>query len=624
MRFFTCVIDRDGQGISNRVRRGYEALPRQRGLDYHWQEFENAAVLTAWDDAYGDPLVARGDDWFAVGVVRLDNRPEVERWLRRANRAITDLELVGTVIAEHGTRYVPRLLGDFGFIAWNSSEQAAVAACDAFAVQRLYYSEYSRLIVFSSRAEALATDDRYEMQYLMEKVSLRPQSRNITAYAGVSLLPPATRAVIRPQRATSIQQYWSPYDQDIEPSWAFAEDRAIETCRQLLAESVRLRMGRNGETWAQLSGGIDSSSVVSCAQWLAERGGCTSGLAGTVTFVEQRGSGTDERQYSNAVVNRWKVPNTTIVDPPAWFDSPADVPHIDQPDGSLQVYPRDRRQCAIVRGAGGRILLTGMGGDQLFSGTMLFLADWIARGHVSAAIREMARRAAIGRVSFWQLAYRNALLPMLPRHLHVWLVRDQFQVPTLPWLQTATMKRSGLAAMHAVTANAYSGPRGQKYQHCVAWLVDTIENHYHGGIVADVLDVRHPMLYRPLVEFALRLPQELRARPHAHRWVLRQAMKGILPDEVRARVGKPSTSDYLAWSLRSDREQLAPLVRDPLLADLGLVEPAKLQAAFHAALHGTTGGDALCGPLLNTLALEMWLRIRSGRWPISSQFRSWS
>lgn len=621
MRFFTCVLDPEGRGFGDRIRRLYEALPRERRLQYRWQSFRNAAVLTAWDEACDEPLVALGEDWFAVGTVRLDNRPEVERWVHRRKKPTTDLGLVGSVVAEHGTRLVPQLLGDFGFIVWHDDTRTAVAACDTFAVQRLYYAEHNRLLAFSSRAESLARNEQYDIRYLLERAALRPLSRGSTVYAGVRALPPAATAAIIPQRPISIRQYWNPYDYDVDPSWVRVADEASDRCRQLLAESIRLRMGRARETWAQLSGGMDSSSVVSCAQWLAQRGALASGLAGTITFVEQRGSGTDEREYSNAVVDHWKIPNVTIVDPPAWYDPADELPHLDQPDGSLQIYPRDRRQCLIIRGAGGRVLLTGMGGDQVFSGTMLFFADWIARAKVGPALREMACRAALGRVSFWRLAYRNAMLPTLPRYFHRRLVHDQDQVPAVPWLRTDAMKRTGLDARQAVSTDAYGGKLGHKYQHAVAWMVSTIENHYYGGIVADLLDVRHPLLYRPLVEFALRLPQELRARPHAHRWVLRQAMNGILPERVRNRVGKPGTGDYLSWSLRSNRGRLTSLISEPLLAELGVIDPAQLQAAFLGVLEGT-GNAQLSGPLLDTLAVEAWLRIRSGRWPFDSQSRS--
>jgi len=574
------------------------------------------AVLTAWDDPYGGPMLAQpaGNDWFAVGVARLDNRGEMTRWAEGDCLAMSDLELIRSVIAEHGEQYVRRFLGDFAFVAWNGRRRVAVAACDAFAVQRLYYAERDGLVAFASRAEALALEDNFELQYLAELVSHQKRSSNLSVYAGVRQVPRASMVLLQGHQL-SIRRYWEPCEFAVEPAWVKAEQEVTVTCRSLIAASVRHRMGNHGETWAQLSGGLDSSSVVSCVQQLADSGQLPHGLAGTVTFVDHHGTGTDEREYSNAVVNRWHVSNTAITDPPTWYDATCELPQLDQPRGDLHVYPRDRKLCEIVRAGGGRILLTGSGGDELFSGTMLFFADWLAQGRVWPAVREMARRAAIGRVSFWALAYRNALLPLLPHVTHSKLVHDQDQMAALPWLQPAMMRQCGIRARCAMTASAYGGHIGHKYHHSVVEMVATLESQHHGGVIADSLDVRHPFLYRPLVEFALKLPPELRARPHAHRWILRQAMQDILPEHVRTRVGKPGTAEFLDWSLTTARNQIAPLLREPILADLGLVDPSKLRLTFQAVLQHRPGSEALCGPFLHTLAIEAWLQLRSGRWP---------
>lgn len=620
MRFFTCVLDPEERGVTEGTLRSYESLPRSRELQFRWHSATRLAVLTAWDDPYGDPMFAPGPDgdWVAVGDVRLDNRAYLVRWIDGDATGLSDLELVLRVVATHGTRYVPAFIGDFAFVVWNSRTRTAVAACDAFAARRLYYSEQDGLVAFSSRAEALAARKGYDVCYLTEVVAQRTRSPDRSAYADVHPIPRATMALLHAGRSLTLRRYWNASDYAVEGSWVGAEREAADECRRLLTESVRLRMGQKGQTWAHLSGGLDSSSIVSCAQWLTERGDGAGGLAGTVTFVDRDGTGTDEREYSDSVVARWKVPNTTIINPPTWYDDACELPHIDQPTRDIFIYPRDRRVCATVRTAGGHVLLTGTGGDQLFSGTMLFFADWIVQGRLSAALGEMARRAATGRVSFWQLAYRNALLPLLPHSMQVRLVRDQDEVPTIPWLDHSTISRFGLGQRPAVTAPAYGGRLGQKYHHSAVSMVDTITENYQGGLVADCLDVRHPLLYRPLVEFALGLPPELRARPHAHRWVLRQAMDGILPEKVRTRVGKPGTSDFLAWSLSTEQERLAALVRSPILADLGVIQRAALEAAFKNVVHRVPGSERLCATLFNTLAVEMWLQIRSGRWPVYS------
>lgn len=620
MKIFTCVLDPEDRGITESALRPYESVPRKRGLQFRWQIGDRIAVLAGWDDTYGDPSIEQGapGDWIAIGAVRLDNRQLLESWVACDGEEVSDLELVRRAVARFGSRCVPAFLGDFAFVVWNGRERRAVAACDAFAVRRLYYAQRDGLVAFSSRAETLATRDEYDVCHLAELVAQYRRSSTATVYAGVQAVPRASVAELRPGGALAVRQYWHASDQVIEPAWADAEQDATEKCRQLLIESVRLRMGRSGETWAQLSGGMDSSSVVSCAQWLAERGVCSDGLSGTVTFVDRDGTGADERYYSNSVVDRWKVPNTVIGNAVGRDDSDVDPPHVDQPGPSLVVYRRDQQLCAVVRRAGGRVLLTGSGGDQVFSGTMLFFADWIVHGHLSAAIREMARRAAIGRVSFWKLAYRNALLPLFPRVVHSRLVHDQDQVPPIPWLDISTKKRLGLDRRPAVTARAYGGRLGQKYHYAVVSLADTLLDHYQGGVIADVLDVRHPLLYRPLVEFALRLPHQLRVRPHSHRWILRQAMDGILPETVRMRVGKSGTSDFHSWLLTAERRHFAALIKSPILADLGVIDPGRLGIAFRNVIERAHGGAALCGPLLNTLAIEMWLRTRSGRWPASN------
>ncbi|MGH8243914.1 MAG: asparagine synthase-related protein, partial [Steroidobacteraceae bacterium] len=273
---------------------------------------------------------------------------------------------------------------------------------------------------------------------------------------------------------------------------------------------------------------------------------------------------------------------------------------------------RESRLCAMVRAANGRVLLTGVGGDNLFTGNMFFFADLLVHGRVGPTFREMVRRAAIGRVSFWELAYRNALLPLLPRALQYRLVQDAGQMP--PWVLRETVRRYDLDS-RASMPSRYAGRIGGKYHHAVVTEVAAGIDGFTADVLEDQLDVRHPYLYRPLVEFALRLPPELCARPNERKWVLREAMRGILPDGVRTRVGKGTPYGRLAWSMGAQRALLEPLVRDPILADLGVVDAAKWRAFFEMVQFKPDSRQQLHGTILHTLAIEAWLQMRSGRWP---------
>jgi asparagine synthase (glutamine-hydrolysing) len=135
------------------------------------------------------------------------------------------------------------------------------------------------------------------------------------------------------------------------------------------------------------------------------------------------------------------------------------------------------------------------------------------------------------------------------------------------------------------------------------------------------LDVRHPFLYRPLVEFALRLPPELCVRPYQRKWVLREAMRGILPEAVRTRIGKGGPAPVFGWSLTALRPLLEPLVVQPILADLGIVDASQLRVSFDAAPQEAHRRDQRHANLHSALAIEAWLQMRSGRWPHRNQPR---
>lgn len=612
MRYVLCLLDRAWRGISDAQREPYERLPRSRGLNYAWRSLGPAAVLTAWDDPWGDHLVVQDGDWNAIGIARLDNRRDIEHRLEswEPGSQLTDLQLIVRFVARHGLKRLGEVLGDFAFAAWNSSTHSLTAGTDALSVRKLFFADRANYIGFATRAEALALEDRYEARYLADFISLCPATPDLTAYEGVRRLPAGTTAVIN---GGGLKQhtFWTP--DAFEPSRftpALERDAPV-VLRDLLSSSIQQRLARDGNTWAQLSGGVDSSSIVSMAQWLATRSTVPHGVAGTVTFVDWQGTDADEREYSDLVAARWKVRNETIVDPPLWADGTAPPPHLDLPRDSLLFFPRERRLCDIVRKAGARVLLAGFGSDELFTGTIIYFADWVARGRVWPAARQLAHWAARGRVSFWAIAYENALLPLVPRSLRRPSSYDDGRL--LPWITEGAAKRYDLRRRtQSVTGG--EGRFGHKYRDAMLTRLAAMAR-LDAGSIGDVLDVRYPFLSRPLVEFALRLPPELCSRPHARKWVLREALRGILPEPVRTRVGKGGPTDLMVRSLSSHRSLLAPLVDAPMLAELGLVEPSQLRLALEQAPYGVHGERNLSTDVQKTLMTEAWLQIRSGWWP---------
>jgi hypothetical protein len=191
------------------------------------------------------------------------------------------------------------------------------------------------------------------------------------------------------------------------------------------------------------------------------------------------------------------------------------------------------------------------------------------------------------------------------------LVRRSWSSPP-NWLRTDTLRRIGVT----IKPDPYIGGRlGQKYHRWLAMGIAGCQRGEEARALGEVVSVRHPFLYRPLVEFALGLPPEFCARPHAHKWVLREAMKGIVPELVRTRVLKGGGGDSLPRMFIHQGALLKQLAHDPILADLGLIDARRLQTAVEEASNRETWRASNWGEIVKTLTIEAWLQVRSGRWP---------
>jgi asparagine synthase (glutamine-hydrolysing) len=575
-------------------------------------------ALAGADGGAGLPAIECVGGIIAVGVVRLDNRHAIAEMIRCPAFHGSDLALATHWIRDRGAEGVQDFIGDFALVLWNADTRMLFAARDAVGVRRLYFRSVGHdQLMLASRAELLADSDRYDLQYLSEAVGCCMTDPARTPFLGVTALPAAFMLEWHNGRLT-IGRHWDAHAVSAQASARGTEREQCDTFRELLVDGVRARLSPHSQTWAHLSGGLDSSSVVSVAQRLARTNAGDSSLGGTITFVDAFGTAADERTYSDAVVRMHGVRNVHVSHQVDHEQVLSWLPRIDQPTGfNYSVALRDRQVADIVRGAGGQVLLTGLGGDNLVLGTMFFFADWCATGKAVAAVREMAHRAALGRVSFWKLAYHNAVLPLLPGALRrAALRRSEVGLP--PWL-TPVVRRCYRLGRRPPLDAYYAGRIGATFAHARAEDVVGAEATLDTGVMGDMLDVRHPFLHKPLVEFALRLAPEMVVRPHAHKWILREAMRGILPEAVRTRVGKGDGSGLNAWALQHNARFIDSLLRDSLLAELGVIEPVLVSTAVGEA------GQARERSLLNamiqrTLDIELWLRVQSGRWtPTASQ-----
>jgi asparagine synthase (glutamine-hydrolysing) len=596
MDTFVCLVNTRGGAVSPEVRRRY-TLGHSSAIDDGWLSVGPCSMRVTNDGCGPASSILRGPLGIGVGIVRLDNRREIRRELGMDPEQ-SDMALIAAALHRRGVNAVGELQGDFSFAHWNTERAELIVARDFLGVRTLYRAQDGDIWAFGSRATWLGQQRELSLEYIADYIAFN-YSRRGTPYAGVFGVAPGTACVLTGRRMLE-HRYWSPYQ--FSTDHRLDSNAAVEQFRPLFVEAVRLRLTGEADCWAQLSGGLDSSSVVSTSQWLAKHDSTVHGLAGTLSFVDTLGTG-DERRYSDAVIRDWPLPNAQLIDYGLWQDGDEPPPMLDMPIPGSPSFALHQQACRIIRSGGGRVLLTGVGPDQMLFGNYVYFADWLLQGRIKQAARDMFHLAALGRGSFWKFAYENAVRPLFGRPAPK---RERWPV----WVRPAIARRF---AIHERSPRGWSMPArpGRYFSTDLANNVALLEYVMTPDLIDDSFDIRHPFLHRPLVEFCLQLSSEVLARPREQKWILRQAMRGILPDEVRLRKTKGFINARIRRSFNDEHERLNTLLDHSILAEIGCID-ARLAKEALANIGNISVDES--ARLRHTLTLEMWLTVRSGRW----------
>lgn len=553
------------------------------------------------------PLATRRNHLVAIGNVRLENAGEVASWSGVPVSGVSHLALVAAAIEQLGEECVSRLLGDFAFVVWNRVTGEAIAARDALGVRTLFWRATPGVTALASLASLLAHDCDYDLEFMADFLVGGDPLATRTPWRGIASMHGGHALSLREGRQPVLRCFWTP--SAFEPAARPGSASDVDGFADLFAAAVRSCTTEN--TWSELSGGLDSSSVVCLAKHLFAAGRHSSDILGTISIVDELGEG-DERYYSDAVVERYGLRNEQVTNYWAWQDDGLAPPLTDRPTMLYPFFARDRRLSTMVRDAGAKVLLSGMGSDHYLWASTQFLADAAARGEVMSCVRGVATWAIAQRQSFWHGLLRDVLKPVVARAR--WHLRGPSQAVVPTWIPGRFAKELGIAARHwEERKNGFA--LGERFARettegiidLPAWL---LREPYEDGF-----ERRYPFLSRPLVEYCLTLPIELRAHPLEPKVVLREAMRDVLPERIRRRQGKGGIDARIVWSLWHERARITEVLRDPVLAQLGCLQPRPLRAAVEQSWSARKPDYPT---LLRALGLETWLCVREGRWATRS------
>jgi asparagine synthase (glutamine-hydrolysing) len=374
-----------------------------------------------------------------------------------------------------------------------------------------------------------------------------------------------------------------------------------------LFDAVQHCLTDDPDVWSQLSGGMDSSSVVAAATALARAGTTRHGVTGAVTYGTTPPVGAD-LAHAALVSRDCGVPQHVMTEWWGWQDDDRGPPLFDQPSGHAATYALTRRVTRVVRAAGGRVLLSGLGADLYLRPHFDEAADDIAQGHVLRGFRALTQWASAMRTSFWPFAFAHGVYPLLPTRVRQHLAQPAWRVPA--WI-APTFARAFDLRDRTLATRLYAGPRGQTVRTALTErLLSEDAVMYREMIGEDNLEWRYPYFDRSLVEYALTLSPEWRFGAGHSKRVLREAMQGLLPESVRLRRGKGGLRPHQPLALRREQRRFVTLFKRSLLAELGCIEPERLLAVITAPQREDRAAHFT---IHHTLSLEVWLRQRHDR-----------
>jgi len=473
------------------------------------------------------------------------NAPELRRELTALGhrfRSMSDTEVVLAAYRQWGGGCLARFNGMFAFAIWDGEADCLFCARDRFGIKPFYYREDGSRWLFASEIKALLCDpalrrrpnDRALFDYLTQG---RQDHTTETFFDGVRQLAPGECLTVRlrPDSTGLVveHRHWYRLPEGAE---RLAPQDAAARLRDLLEDSVRVQLRADVPVGSCLSGGLDSSSIVCLMARVVP-----AGTPPPQTFSScQEDERFDERRYIREVVARTGVRNHEVF-PNAeelYQGLPQIMWHHDEPFAGTSMLA----QWAVMRAAGHagvKVLLDGQGSDEVLCGYPRFMgsriADLIRAGRWGRAWREWAAWRQVH-----QAVHPTTMAAMVRGLLPTGLVRRLRARVTgeTAWLNPAWLRACSDAAESPLKPRE---GRSLLAAHQVQALTQDLPALLHAedrNSMAFSVEARVPFLDHRLVEWLVRLPVEHKIRDGMTKAVLRDAMAGVLPDQVRLRRDK--------------------------------------------------------------------------------------
>lgn len=517
-------------------------------------------MLHTTPESLNEHLPFQRDGLVITADARIDNREELIDWLQLKAyqpEQISDSELILHAYQHWGEDCPARLLGDFAFAIWDTAKQHLFCARDHFGVKPFYYYYQSgQRFIFATEIKAIFCYEDIPKRlneikisdYLLEMF----EDKARTFYVDVNRLPPASVMMVG-KDVVRQREYWA-----LDPKREIklkSDAEYAEAYRSLFVQAVCCRLRSAFPIGSMLSGGLDSSSIACVAHDLlvANKGQ----ELHTFSIIFNQIKQSDEREYIYKVLEKKNFIAHFIegdlatpfddLDKILWFQ--------DEPFYAPNLF-LNWRAWQSVSESGVRVLLDGFLGDNVISHGVEYLNElanqwrWLTLAHQLKQYLQNSRRDVSLLEPLSMYFVQQGLKPYIPEFgLRLW--RKLKGNPTNPIANECDIFESEFCnriALRERLFRAYQYNRLVKparqvhYDSLNSGMIQTTLEAYNKGCSSFYFETRIPYIDKRLVEFCLATPGYQKISQGYTRIIMRRALQGFLPEEIRWRSSKGDIS----------------------------------------------------------------------------------
>jgi asparagine synthase (glutamine-hydrolysing) len=553
---------------------------------------------------------------------RLDNRADLIGDLCNSLSVdSTDIAVVSAAYERWGANCLGELIGDWALSIWNPQERSVLLAKDPIGTKHLYYSFDDKhlawstildpLVLFGGRSFAICEE------YIASWLAMMHPAGHLTPYVDIHSVPPSYLVMLRPGKQgvrQTVRKYW-----EFDPAKRIRYRTDVEYeehFRSVLATAVRRRLRADRPVLAELSGGLDSSSIVCMADLVIAGGKAECPRLDTITWYDESKPNWGEfPHFTRVEERRGRVGHH--INAGALTDDHSQMPFgteflsncfASTPIPNSHQSDFFRLNAEYVRSGGYRVTLSGVGGEVTGDGVPTPTPEFqnlLVRAQFLTLSRQLKAWAAKMRAPQLPLLW-DALREFFP--LTIWGVPGHVS-PAAGWLLPRFVRRNHAALRCRSFRVKVFGPL-PSFQHNLRALDANRRLFALYTLQKELLsEVRYPYLDRDLLEFMYAIPREQIVGVGQRRFLMKRALVGIVPDEILKRKKKTILQEgsnsatpvraSIAWPNLTD-------IGQPTVSScLEIIDPHRFGNALQKALRHE---EVPIKSLQCTLTLESWLR----------------